>query len=110
MGSNIHTRELSLFLIISFLLQKMASVLFRLFVVLLGLSYLLSLQAIPITRTENLMQGPLVHDVISENTDKIATERNAELEEPNTVTERMDLELHDYPPSGANNRHTPRAP
>lgn len=25
-----------------------------------------------------------------------------------TDDERMDLELHDYPPSGANGRHTPR--
>ncbi|XP_054807941.1 uncharacterized protein LOC129310112 [Prosopis cineraria] len=83
--------------------------LFRLFVVLLGLSHLLSLQAIPITRTEKLMQDTEVH--VLENTHKITTERNLELAEPSTtITERMDLELHDYPPSGANNRHTPRAP
>lgn len=35
--------------------------------------------------------------------------RNQPREEP-TVVERMDLELHDYPPSGANGRHTPRVP
>lgn len=35
--------------------------------------------------------------------------RNWSVEEP-TVHERMDLELHDYPPSGANGRHTPRVP
>ncbi|KAI9086566.1 hypothetical protein K1719_031650 [Acacia pycnantha] len=88
-----------------------STLLFRLFVVLLGLSLLLSLQAIPITRTENLMQGPNQVHVVAENTHKITTERNLELEEPSSVViERMDLELHDYPPSGANNRHTPRAP
>lgn len=26
------------------------------------------------------------------------------------MIERIDLELHDYPPSGANGRHTPRGP
>ncbi|KAK4264183.1 hypothetical protein QN277_025392 [Acacia crassicarpa] len=87
------------------------TLLFRLFVVLLGFSLLLSLQAIPITRTENLMQGPNQVHVVAENTHKITTERNLELEEPSSVViERMELELHDYPPSGANNRHTPRAP
>ncbi|MCI95734.1 hypothetical protein A2U01_0117033, partial [Trifolium medium] len=30
--------------------------------------------------------------------------RNWQQEEP-TALERMDLELHDYPPSGANGRH-----
>lgn len=37
------------------------------------------------------------------------SEKNWHWEEP-TITERMDLELHDYPPSGANGRHTPRSP
>lgn len=41
---------------------------------------------------------------------QIVTERNWEREEPTTITERMELELHDYAPSGANGRHTPRAP
>jgi len=27
-----------------------------------------------------------------------------------TIAERMDIELHDYPPSGANGRHTPKPP
>lgn len=31
-------------------------------------------------------------------------------QDESTVLERMDLELHDYPPSGANGRHTPRVP
>ncbi|KAF7838470.1 putative transmembrane protein [Senna tora] len=96
----------------------MENTLFRLFVILLGLSHLLclQLQAIPVTRTESLMQGPQVHFVL-ENTHKskqvTTTERNFQWEEPSVVTttdERMDLELHDYPPSGANGRHTPRAP
>lgn len=40
---------------------------------------------------------------------QVITEKNLHLEELNN-TERMDLELHDYSPSGANGRHTPRAP
>ncbi|KAI4335988.1 hypothetical protein L6164_014570 [Bauhinia variegata] len=84
----------------------MASTLFRLFVILLGLSHLICLKAVPVTRTESLMQNPQV-DAILENTNQVSTVEN--LEEP-SISERMDLELHDYPPSGANGRHTPRAP
>ncbi|KAL2645977.1 hypothetical protein AAZX31_05G025300 [Glycine max] len=85
----------------------MAGTLFRLFVILLGLSHLVCLKAVPVTRTENLMQGQ-VHLTL-ENNHKVITERNLHWEEP-TITERMELELHDYSPSGPNGRHTPRAP
>lgn len=30
--------------------------------------------------------------------------------EEQTIAGRMDVELHDYPGSGANNRHTPKPP
>ncbi|KAG5027980.1 hypothetical protein JHK82_011613 [Glycine max] len=86
---------------------RMAGTLFRLFVILLGLSHLVCLKAVPVTRTENLMQGQ-VHLTL-ENNHKVITERNLHWEEP-TITERMELELHDYSPSGPNGRHTPRAP
>ncbi|KAK7330350.1 hypothetical protein VNO77_24541 [Canavalia gladiata] len=83
--------------------------LFRLFLILLVLSHLICLKAIPVTRTENLMQGNAPH-LTPENSHKvIIAERNWHSEEP-TITERMDLELHDYSPSGPNGRHTPRAP
>ncbi|CAK8563182.1 unnamed protein product [Lathyrus sativus] len=87
----------------------MARTFFRLFVILLGLSHLLCSTAVPVTRTENLMQDVQVRLIPLENTPKVITEKNLHLEELN-ITERMDLELHDYPPSGANGRHTPRAP
>ncbi|KAG4932795.1 hypothetical protein AAZX31_17G098200 [Glycine max] len=86
----------------------MAGTLFRLFVILLGLSHLMCLKAVPVTRTENLMQGPQVHLTL-ENNYKVITERNLHWEEQ-PITERMELELHDYSPSGPNGRHTPRAP
>lgn len=40
---------------------------------------------------------------------QVITERNLHWEEQ-PITERMELELHDYSPSGPNGRHTPRAP
>ncbi|KAF7806202.1 putative transmembrane protein [Senna tora] len=84
----------------------MERTLFRLFVILLGLSHLISLKAVPVTRTESLMQVPQVH-LSLENAHKVTTEENMLLNESN-MSERMALELHDYPSSGANNRHTPR--
>ncbi|TKY55083.1 hypothetical protein E2542_SST19497 [Spatholobus suberectus] len=86
----------------------MAGTLFRLFMILLGLSHLMCLKAVPVTRTENLMQGSQVQLTL-ENSHKVIPERNWHWEEP-SITERMELELHDYSPSGPNGRHTPRAP
>ncbi|KAJ1421874.1 hypothetical protein SESBI_13515 [Sesbania bispinosa] len=87
----------------------MATTFFRLFIILLGLSHLLCFKAVPVTRTENLVQDLQVLPLNLENNHKVLTERNWHLEEP-TIAERMALELNDYPPSGANGRHTPRAP
>ncbi|KAG2407740.1 uncharacterized protein LOC124826755 isoform X1 [Vigna umbellata] len=88
---------------------KMAGTFFRLFVILLGLSHLMCLKAVPVTRIENIMQGPQVH-LTPENSHKVViTEKYWHLEEP-TITERMELELLDYSPSGPNGRHTPKAP
>ncbi|XP_057440052.1 uncharacterized protein LOC130731892 [Lotus japonicus] len=72
---------------------------FPLIVILLGLSHLLCIEAVPITRSESLMQGLQVHH---------GQENNVHNQE--VMIERIDLELHDYPPSGANGRHTPRGP
>ncbi|KAJ1401610.1 hypothetical protein SESBI_28625 [Sesbania bispinosa] len=82
---------------------------FQLFVILLGFSHLICLQAVPITRTENLMQDrPQVDVALPENIHNHKVTITGRKE--GTISERMELELHDYPPSGANNRHTPRAP
>ncbi|KAK7304631.1 hypothetical protein VNO77_42515 [Canavalia gladiata] len=81
-----------------------------LFVILLGLSHLACFKAVPVTRTESLMQDPQVHLALENiHNHKVITGIKWHQEEP-TIADRMDFELHDYPPSGANNRHTPKAP
>ncbi|KEH33317.1 hypothetical protein MtrunA17_Chr3g0092121 [Medicago truncatula] len=85
---------------------------FHLFVIFLGLSHLVCFKAVPITRSESLIQRAQIHLVLenaNNHKDMVINERNWPREEP-TVVERMNLELHDYPPSGANGRHTPRVP
>ncbi|XP_028753638.1 uncharacterized protein LOC114713210 [Neltuma alba] len=84
----------------------MAGTLFRLFLIFLGLSHLLCSKAVPITRTENLMQVPKVH-LVPENKQEVFVKENQRKEESG-VRERMDLELHDYSPYGPNPRHTPK--
>ncbi|XP_020235221.1 uncharacterized protein LOC109815048 [Cajanus cajan] len=80
-----------------------------LFVILLGLSHFFCLRAVPITRTESLMQDPQALHVALEDihNHKVIAEIKWPQEE---ATERMDLELQDYPPSTANGRHTPKPP
>ncbi|CAJ1944097.1 unnamed protein product [Sphenostylis stenocarpa] len=87
----------------------MAGTFFRLFVILLGLSHLMCLKAVPVSRIENIMQGPQVHLTMEKSHKVVITEKYWHLEEL-TITGRMELELHDYNPSGPNGRHTPRAP
>ncbi|QCE13926.1 hypothetical protein DEO72_LG11g924 [Vigna unguiculata] len=85
----------------------MKNTLFQLmFLLLLGLS-----EAVPITRTESLTQDPKVLDLAGGNIHnlKVISGRKWHLVEA-TIGERMDIELHDYPPSGANGRHTPKPP
>ncbi|XP_057727736.1 uncharacterized protein LOC130943745 [Arachis stenosperma] len=70
-------------------------------VILLAFSYLLiCLKAVPITRSESLMQGSQAHASNHKDEDMNNDEK----------TERMDLELLDYQPPGANGHHTPKAP
>ncbi|KAL2340762.1 hypothetical protein Fmac_008702 [Flemingia macrophylla] len=73
--------------------------------ILLGLSHFVCLKAVPITRTERVLH------VAPENihNHKVITGIKWQQEEP-VFAERMELELHDYPPSVANGRHTPKPP
>ncbi|KAL1334144.1 hypothetical protein HN51_063029 [Arachis hypogaea] len=76
-------------------------------VILLAFSHLLMcLKAVPITRSESLMQGSQGHAVL------VLQSSNHKDEDMNKdeKTERMDLELLDYQPPGANGHHTPKAP
>ncbi|CAI9283952.1 unnamed protein product [Lactuca saligna] len=64
--------------------------------------------AVPISRTRNLMdERSLGHDKVSGYIPSV--KESWEISESNIdITERMNLEVNDYPGSGANNRHTPR--
>ncbi|XP_027339581.1 uncharacterized protein LOC113853256 [Abrus precatorius] len=80
------------------------------FVIILGLSHLACYTAVPITRTKSLMQDAQVHLALDNlHKHKVITGIKWHREEP-IMAARMGLELNDYPPSGANGRHTPRAP
>ncbi|PRQ16193.1 uncharacterized protein LOC133746242 [Rosa rugosa] len=78
-----------------------STTLIRLLVILLGFSHLICFNAVPVTRIGGLKHiGPEVHQTVAENNKLITTEMK--------FYERMDVELNDYPGSGANNRHTPK--
>ncbi|KAI3673407.1 hypothetical protein L6452_39526 [Arctium lappa] len=63
--------------------------------------------AVPISRTTNLMHGgSLRHHKDSSNIYLDNVKESWKIAE--SITERMTLEVNDYPGSGANNRHTPR--
>ncbi|GMI76811.1 hypothetical protein like AT3G47510 [Hibiscus trionum] len=79
----------------------MERALFRLLVVLLGFSHIISLNAVPLTRIEILVHGPQVPEIPH----PIYAEKSSKEE---MVNGKMLMELNDYPGSGANNRHTPR--
>ncbi|KAL8091513.1 hypothetical protein AgCh_033946 [Apium graveolens] len=76
-----------------------------LLVLLLAFSQLLSLNAVPLTRTRSLMHQLHGH-AISEDNHLAHVDRGGKVK---TVIGRMNLvELNDYPGSGANNRHSRR--
>ncbi|PQP93118.1 uncharacterized protein Pyn_31173 [Prunus yedoensis var. nudiflora] len=81
--------------------MALAATLLHLLMIFLGFSQLIiCLNAVPVTRIGSLQ----VHQIAGDN--KLVTTENNFYEQ--TITERMDVELHDYPGSGANNRHTPK--
>ncbi|XVE56916.1 hypothetical protein DITRI_Ditri04bG0049300 [Diplodiscus trichospermus] len=82
----------------------MERTLFRLLLVLLGLSHIICLNAVPVTRIGSLLHEPQVHQV-PENTHLVTAEKSSVAE---IIQGRMVVGLNDYPGSGANNRHTPR--
>ncbi|KAH0773629.1 hypothetical protein KY290_010766 [Solanum tuberosum] len=76
-----------------------------LFLVFLCFSQVIYLNAIPITRCNSLVYKTQQH----ENTQM----ENMEVESMklgDAVIRRMEVEVNDYPGSGANNRHTPGHP
>ncbi|KAF4357873.1 hypothetical protein CsatB_017647 [Cannabis sativa] len=86
-----------------------ARTLISLLVILLGFSHLLCSNAIPLTRNERLMMQNGVQAHLPTATNNLAKAENIVWEADETIIpERMGVELHDYPGSGANNRHTPK--
>ncbi|PSR96642.1 50S ribosomal protein [Actinidia chinensis var. chinensis] len=81
----------------------MRGISFRLLVILLSFSYLIFLNAAPITRSRNLMRKSQVYRVLT-NTHLENTEESFKGER---IIRRVDVEINDYPGSGANHRHTP---
>ncbi|KAJ8772990.1 hypothetical protein K2173_028167 [Erythroxylum novogranatense] len=87
--------------------------LFRFVVALLAISYLItSNNATPVTRLERLIaHGPPVLPITTNNYPVLVTDKLVAKEkiwEEHTIDKRMIVELHDYPGTGANNRHVPR--
>ncbi|PON36755.1 Transmembrane protein [Parasponia andersonii] len=81
-----------------------ARTLLPLLIILLGFSHLIFSNAIPVTRIERLRHGVQVH--LPPGTNHMVRTEN--IWDAETIPERMDVELNDYPGSGANNRHTPK--
>ncbi|KAK9748060.1 hypothetical protein RND81_02G032800 [Saponaria officinalis] len=82
--------------------MALARTLHQMLVIILGLSLLNRLNAIPITRSKNLM-----HEYSTSFQPSMKSHH--ENREGRMKGRRLEVEIEDYAGSGANNRHTPRA-
>ncbi|RDX78433.1 hypothetical protein CR513_41294, partial [Mucuna pruriens] len=85
----------------------------RLFVIFLGFSYVLSVYAIPATRTKNLNEDtsviPLAQLQVALKLENGEEMLQVDVEE-GLMERREDLETQDYGGTGANKDHDPKAP
>ncbi|KAF3330636.1 hypothetical protein FCM35_KLT03990 [Carex littledalei] len=79
--------------------------LLNLFALFLVLSHLLPLSAVPLSRNLALKNQNLPAEEIANQAIPIKEETNL-----GEKMARMDIEINDYPGSGANPRHDPRSP
>ncbi|KAF5195878.1 hypothetical protein FRX31_014539 [Thalictrum thalictroides] len=83
----------------------------HLLLILLFCSQIISMTAVPISRSKNLFHETQVQDLAASKNFHQGITEDA-WEEELTINDRMDLEstTNDYPGSGPNNRHIPRPP
>ncbi|XP_061355745.1 uncharacterized protein LOC133300239 [Gastrolobium bilobum] len=82
----------------------------RVLVILLGFSYVLSVSAIPATRTQNLNgEDTSVLPSLAQGALKLENETVVDTEEI-LMERRIDLEIQDYGGTGANKDHDPKSP
>ncbi|KAL6009125.1 hypothetical protein ACLOJK_022352 [Asimina triloba] len=89
--------------------MKMGKRSLHLLLILLAISHLISLNAIPLTRTQILFLEPK-DTAFSATSQQMITVAEEVWNDEELLEGRMDLEKNDYPGSGANNRHTPKPP
>nr|DAD31279.1 TPA_asm: hypothetical protein HUJ06_010130 [Nelumbo nucifera] len=87
----------------------MARSLLHLLVILLGFSHLISLNAVPIRRTRDILSFTRVLPASDNNTHRHQEASTEESWEEKFMSDRIDLEKNDYAPV-ANGRHTPPKP
>ncbi|KAK7316032.1 hypothetical protein VNO77_34658 [Canavalia gladiata] len=87
---------------------------FRLFVILLGFSYVLSVSAIPATRTKSLNGEDTSVMALAQPQDTLKLANGEEMflvdVEEKLLERRVDLETQDYGGTGANRDHDPKSP
>ncbi|KAF9626210.1 hypothetical protein IFM89_031337 [Coptis chinensis] len=86
----------------------MAATSLHLLLILLFCSQIISMSAVPISRTRTLLQESQIHEVLTSPNSQGITEDTWEEE---LINGRMILQnTNDYPGSGANGKHTPKSP
>ena len=88
--------------------DKNSLLLIAMIIMMLGLSIVHELQAVPISRTLDLADEDKAMFISQNNNQMVQEESNWEQEaDAQFFHGRIDIQSNDYPGSGANNRHDP---